>query len=95
MSKFTNYILETEKKKDSKKEEKKEKKVKMEVSIESQGNIEAYNVMRAFAMGMENNLSSITVLKSHPTPEIAQGATVLEKDIRNVIQSIMNMQIPL
>jgi len=94
MSKFTDYIIEAEKKKNSKKEEKKEKKekkVEMEVSIQGADNIGAYNVMRAFAMGMENNLSSITVLKSHPTPEIAQGATILEKDIRQVIQSIMNM----
>jgi hypothetical protein len=59
------------------------------------GNLEAYNVLRAFAMGMENNMSSIVLLKSHPTPEIAQQATVLEKDVRAIIQYIMNMQIPL
>jgi len=65
------------------------------LSIEAQGNVEAYNAMRAFGMTMENNLSSIVVLKSHPTPEIVQAATLLEKDIRAVIQYIMNIQIPL
>jgi len=59
------------------------------------GNVEAYNVMRAFAMGMENNISSIVLLKSHPTPEIAQQAEILEKDVRAVIQFVLNMQIPL
>jgi len=65
------------------------------VSIENQGNLEAYNTMRAFAMGMENNMSGITLLKNHPTPEIAEQATVLEKDAREIIQYIMSMQIPI
>lgn len=65
------------------------------LSTESQGNLEAYNVIRAFGMNMENNLPSVVLLKSHPTPEIAKGATLLEKDIRAVIEYIMNMQIPL
>lgn len=60
-----------------------------------QGNIEAYNVMRAFGMMMENNIASVVLLKSHPTPEIAQGAALLEKDIRTVIEYIMNMKIPI
>jgi len=64
-------------------------------TIDGAGNVEAYNVMRAFAMGMENNLPSITLLKSHPTPEISKGAALLEKDIRSVIEYILNMQIPL
>jgi hypothetical protein len=62
---------------------------------EQQGNLEAYNVMRQFAQAMEANLSSITVLRSHPTQEIASGAAVLEKDIRSVINYILNLQIPL
>lgn len=67
----------------------------LQLSTEAQGNLEAYNIMRAFGMSMENNLPSVVVLKSHPTPEIAQGAVLLEKDIRAIIEFIMNMQIPL
>ena len=62
---------------------------------EQEGNIAAYNAMKAFAMGMENNLSSIVILKSHSTAEISQAAALLEKDIRAIIQYIMNLQIPL
>ena len=65
------------------------------ITPEAQGNLEAYNIMRAFAMGMENNMSSIRVLKNHPTPEIADQAGILEKDAQAIIQYIMNMQIPL
>ena len=64
------------------------------LGVVGNNNLEAYNSMRAFAMGMENNMSSITVLKSHPTPEISEQATILEKDARAIIQYVMSMQIP-
>jgi len=67
----------------------------IQLTTAQQGNLEAYNVMRAFGMSMENGISSVVLLKSHPTPEIAQQAALLEKDIRAVIEYIMNMQIPL
>lgn len=67
----------------------------IQLTNSQQGNLEAYNVMRAFGMNMENNLPSVVLLKSHPTPEIAQQAALLEKDIRAVIEYIMSMQIPL
>ncbi len=67
----------------------------IQLTVGQQGNLEAYNVMRAFGINMENNLPSVTLLKQHPTPEIAQQAALLEKDIRAVIEYIMNMQIPL
>lgn len=92
MSTFSEYINEAKKQEKSKTND---VKVVMDVSLATSDTMEAYNTMRAFAMGLENNLPSITILKSHPTLEIAQGAAVLEKDIREIIQSILNMQIPI
>ena len=64
------------------------------LGVVGNNNMEAYNSMRAFAMGMENNMSGITLLKNHPTPEIAEQATILERDAKAIIQYIMAMQIP-
>jgi hypothetical protein len=85
------------------KEEEKAKVIKVEVKADEAttlttkelSNLEAYNAMKAFGMSMENNLPTVTLLRSHPCQQVAKAADILEKDIRSVINYILNLQIPL